>query len=318
MGLSPSELLAIGRLEDYNPNRFDPSTNPRGLAGEGYKTNGTQAWNDTAEIGNAVARLAGEADTDATAASASASAAAASAVTAGTARDQAVAAAASSDFPYGTTAGTASAYTLDLTPDRVTGSGSACRVRFHVANNATPTLQVDAGAAAEIVDATGRSLAAGEIALNRVYILVYDGALSKWVIQSLPIGDNTITTDKINNGAVTSEKIATGVTINAKAASVSFTGTSKTLTLSDGNTYQNCSNAATQTVTIPLNSSVPIPVGDWITFERHGVGEVNIVATSGVTIRGVNAATISIAEQWQAIMIRKISTDGWIAYGALL
>ncbi len=65
MPLIPEELAALQRAEEYNGARFDASTNPRGLAGEGYKTNWPQGLNDTATLVGAVARevAAGSADT---------------------------------------------------------------------------------------------------------------------------------------------------------------------------------------------------------------------------------------------------------------
>lgn len=122
-------------------------------------------------INNAV----GDIDGDSTAAAASAAAALvsennaathedgaeAAAVLAVTAKDIAVAAATSVQFPFATTAGTASAYTASTggSPTLPIGDGFAIRLNFHTANNASPTLNIDGTGALELVD--GLNLAAG-------------------------------------------------------------------------------------------------------------------------------------------------------------
>jgi hypothetical protein len=142
--------------------------------------------------------------------------------------------------------------------------------------------------------------------------IVVSSAGTAWTIEN-----NAVTTAKINNNAVTGAKLEVGATVNLKADAIAVTGTTKTLSLTDSNTYQECSNASAQIITIPLNATVAIPVKSWITFEQHGAGQVTLDAVSGVFVNGVDGGSVVISEQWQSIMIRKIGTDSWIAYGAL-
>jgi hypothetical protein len=142
--------------------------------------------------------------------------------------------------------------------------------------------------------------------------IVVSSAGTAWVIEN-----NAVTSGKIANGAVTAAKLQAGATVNLKAASVAVTGTSKTLALTDENTYQSCSNASAQAITIPANASVAFPLDTWITFEQHGVGVVTITGATGVSLNGVSAGSFSVSEQWQEISIRKIGTDSWIVKGAL-
>jgi len=60
MALTPTEQQAVDRLADYNSNRYDAATNPRGLAGEGYKTEIPRLANDASTAANAVSRIAGD------------------------------------------------------------------------------------------------------------------------------------------------------------------------------------------------------------------------------------------------------------------
>ena len=185
MALTVNEQAAVGRLELYNGSLYNESTNPRGMAWIGYQTQAPQAWNDTALATNAVAREVEVATTQAGIATTQAGIATISADNAVAAKDAAEAAAASSSFPFAVTSGTASAYTLDFTPNQVTMAGSVFRAQFHVANENSPTISVDGGSALEIVNSAGQSLNAGDIAINRIYMVLYDVALTKWVINSL-------------------------------------------------------------------------------------------------------------------------------------
>lgn len=93
---------------------------------------------------------------------------------------------------------------------------------------------------------------------------------------------------------------------------VSVTGTSKTLALTDRNTKQVCSNASTQTVTIPLNSSVAFAVGTEIEVIKAGAGNVTLQSAVGVTVNGVDGGSTTIALQYQGALLVKTATDTWI------
>lgn len=95
---------------------------------------------------------------------------------------------------------------------------------------------------------------------------------------------------------------------------VSVTGTTKTLSLTDANTIQECSNASAQLITVPLNSSVAFPTGTEIHYEQHGAGSLAIIGASGVSINGVDTGTVTLGEQYNGMRTRKIATDSWIAY----
>jgi len=83
----------------------------------------------------------------------------------------------------GTTAGTSTAYTLDLTPNVTLATNVKVQATIHTANGATPTLSVDGGTAKAIklYTAAGakRDPAVGELAQDSIWEFVYDG--TNWV-----------------------------------------------------------------------------------------------------------------------------------------
>lgn len=97
---------------------------------------------------------------------------------------------------------------------------------------------------------------------------------------------------------------------------ISVTGTSKTFDISDANTWQSCSNGSTQTLTVPLNSSVPYLIGTEIDIMQLGAGQVVIAATGGVTINSA-FSNLKIAAQYTGATLKKTATDTWVLYGNL-
>ena len=69
------------------------------------------------------------------------------------------------------------------------------------------------------------------------------------------------------------------------------------------------SSGSPHNLTIPLNASVPFPIGTQIPIEQGSSGIVTIVATGGVTIQG--ATTTS--GQYSMVVLLKQGTDTWLA-----
>ncbi|MBJ6362086.1 hypothetical protein JFN88_12495 [Paenibacillus sp. MAHUQ-46] len=76
---------------------------------------------------------------------------------------------------YGTTAGTGTAYTLTLSPVPTLVEGLRVTVKFHTANGANPTLNVNSNSNRSILKPNGSAPAAGQLKANSVYTLVYNG-----------------------------------------------------------------------------------------------------------------------------------------------
>jgi hypothetical protein len=100
----------------------------------------------------------------------------------------AIAASASADYPFATTTGTAAAYLVDFTPNRVVGVGFSMRCMFHVDCIAQPTMKVDNNAVFEIVDddtfvnGLHRPLDAGDVTTGMNLVLTFKASINKFVV----------------------------------------------------------------------------------------------------------------------------------------
>lgn len=100
----------------------------------------------------------------------------------------------------------------------------------------------------------------------------------------------------------------TPLTINTDAT------TNRTLVIGDAGEYVRMTNAAANTVTVPLDSSVAFDIGTEIIVRQAGAGSTTIVATGGVTINTSN--TLTIAAQHDSVSLVKVATDEWDLAGA--
>jgi hypothetical protein len=125
---------------------------------------------------------------------------------------------------------------------------------------------------------------------------------------------NTITLSTPQDIATTSNVTFRSVT--AFRPIVSVTGTSRTFALSDANTFQNCNNASSQTLTVPPNSSVAFTIGTEIEVWQQGVGQVSIAAGVGVTLLS-KLSHLNLSAQYVGATLKKIATDTWLVVGDL-
>jgi hypothetical protein len=84
-----------------------------------------------------------------------------------------------------------------------------------------------------------------------------------------------------------------------------------TLALTDIAQVVGINNPSSTTVSVPLNSSVPFPLGTIINIYRVTAGPVTISGVSGVTVRNAG----SIASQFGEVSLRKRATDEWVLSG---
>lgn len=97
------------------------------------------------------------------------------------------------------------------------------------------------------------------------------------------------------------------------------TGTTYTLVLGDQDSIVTMSNAATNTLTIPPNSSVAFPIGSVIAIYQIGAGATTVAGGTGVTLSGNggsgSAYSADIQTQYNGCSIVKIATDQWMITG---
>ena len=74
--------------------------------------------------------------------------------------------------------------------------------------------------------------------------------------------------------------------------------------------------SSANTVTVPLNSSVNLPVGTQISIIQTGSGQTSFVAISGVTINS-DTSKLKISTQYSGATLIKTATNTWSLIGNL-
>jgi hypothetical protein len=92
---------------------------------------------------------------------------------------------------------------------------------------------------------------------------------------------------------------------------------SYTLALSDASTVVEFTSASPTNVTIPPNSTINFPIGTVIEIFQYGVGQITIVAPSGVTLRSYNNLTHT-AGLYATIGLRQRALNEWVLTGNLV
>jgi hypothetical protein len=99
------------------------------------------------------------------------------------------------------------------------------------------------------------------------------------------------------------------VSIDTKTASY-------TLAVADAGKVIEMNVASANNLTIPVNSSVAIPVGSTIDIIQYGAGQTTIVPASGVTIRSKDGNR-KLTGQYSGATLYKRGTDEWVVVGDL-
>jgi hypothetical protein len=119
-------------------------------------------------------------------------------------------------------------------------------------------------------------------------------------------------------GTAASRKISVQSAVNSLEINAQ-TGTTYTTVIGDRAKLITMDNAATNTLTIPLNSSVAYPVGTCLLVKQKGAGVTSVTGATGVTLEGAGASvsggTCAISARYDIATFIKVATDTWNAAG---
>lgn len=185
------------------------------------------------------------------------------------------------------------------------------------ATNQTKLAGIATGATAYTnSDADGRIAAAaatGTGSLVRAASPTFTGTVAGITKSMVGLGN-------VDNTADSAKPIssATQAALDALAliAANTQTGTSYTLVIGDASKAVEMNNAASNTLTVPPNSSVAFPVGTIVELHQYGAGQTTVAAGAGVTIRS-SGSKLKLTGQYSSASLRKRGTDEWVLTGDL-
>lgn len=93
------------------------------------------------------------------------------------------------------------------------------------------------------------------------------------------------------------------------------TGTAYTLVLADNGKTITRSNAAANTVTIPANATLALPINFTVNVWQIGAGVTTVVGASGVTVNGVSGGSVAVSGAHQILALMKTGTNSWSVAG---
>ncbi len=103
--------------------------------------------------------------------------------------------------------------------------------------------------------------------------------------------------------------------LDAKSAAVvGYTGTAKTLALTDINTLVDCTSGSAVTITIPPQASVEWTDDAEIHVRMSGTGQVSIAVGAGVTVPPLTAP-VNLTAQGAVVTLKRRSADVWALIG---
>ena len=135
-----------------------------------------------------------------------------------------------------------------------------------------------------------------------------------WVTDSGDISAVTAGTGLSGGGTSGAVTVSFDYSVGNQSVENAQTGTTYTLVLSDAGKMITMTNASSNTLTIPLNSSVAFPVNTRIDIIQYGAGQTTIAAASGVTIYS-SGSKLKLTGQYSGASLWKKATDTWVLIG---
>jgi hypothetical protein len=93
--------------------------------------------------------------------------------------------------------------------------------------------------------------------------------------------------------------------------------TSHILVLADSEVPVEMNSSSANSVTVPLHSAVPFPVGSVIEVVQTDVGITSIVSDGGVSVRS-RGDLFTLAGQWATVSLRQRGINDWILAGDVI
>ena len=167
-----------------------------------------------------------------------------------------------------------------------------------------------------VTDNDGDPLAAGALYTNTALnvMRIYNGSM--W----LTAFSDAFTSDDIQNvsfviGDDVSDALET-LDAGLRAVPINEETTNYTLQTTDAGGIVEMNSGSANTLTVPPNASVDLPIGTRIDVVQIGAGQTSLVAGAGVTIESRDNE-LSIADQFTAASLYKRASDTWVAVGNL-
>ncbi len=159
-------------------------------------------------------------------------------------------------------------------------------------------------------------------------VLTWDNATSTWVAAT-PAAGSVALLDSIGDvdaaapaaGQVltwndaTSKWVAATPAVPSGTLALSTKTANYTLVLADAQTYVRMNLAGANTLTVPPNASVALPVGTQVIVRQAGAGQTTVAAGAGVTIN--TARTLKLRAQHSSATLIKVATNEWDLTGDL-
>jgi hypothetical protein len=171
-----------------------------------------------------------------------------------------------------------------------------------------PSLPANSISLATVAVAAGASvITSGNITDTRV--LATSNVPAQGDISSVTAGAGL--TGGGSSGAVT---LATSIATNSQ------TVTSYTLALADNGKFITFNNSGATAVTIPLNSSVALPIGAAIIMAQFDTGQVTVQGASGVVVESAGASSSAPKTRtlYSSIAAIQIAANNWYVTGDLI